>query len=214
MKISILLCDDHRMFREALRIPLAAEADLEIIGEAGSGAEMFSLLERLIPDILVLDIALPDVNGIDVARRVLERHPLIKILALSGYADKLFVEEMLKAGAQGYVVKSAGAEELISAIRAVAAGYGFLSPEVTRAMVSHIKPEGESGAPPPSVLGKRELEVLCLLVQGKRASAVARELEISNSTVEVHRRNIKNKLRLYTIAELTRYAIREGLISS
>lgn len=214
MTIRILLCDDHRMFREAMRIPLAAEADIEVVGEACNGAETLSLLGSLAPDILVLDIALPDMTGMEVARQVRERHSAVKIVALSGYADKLFVTEMLKAGAQGYVVKSAGAEELVGAIRAVAAGHNFLSPEVTRTMVHQFQAAGEPCPPPVSVLGKRELAVLCLLVVGKRSAAIAEELEISAATVEVHRRNIKKKLGLYTVAELTRYAIREGLLAS
>lgn len=211
MTIRIVLADDHRMFREALRGPLAAEEDMAVVAEASSGAESLEALERVQPDILVLDIGLPDMNGIEVARQVRKRYPQIGIVALSGYADRQFVEEMLKAGAQAYVVKSAGSDELVAAIRNVANGHCFLCAEVTRLMVGRIVTERNSIAPPVTVLGRREQEILRLLAEGRRSAAIAAELGITAATVEVHRRNIKQKLGLRTTAELTRYAIREGL---
>jgi len=210
MAISVMLADDHRMFREALRTPLAAEPDIEIIGEATTGAETLAVLGRLRPDILVLDIALPDINGIEVAHQVARLYPAVRVLALSGYADRPYIEGMLKAGAQGYVVKSAGANELI----AVAAGRSFLSTEAAQIMVRHIHDAGGQGTPPPSTLGRREQEVLRLLAGGKRSAEIAFSLGIAVSTTEAHRRNIKRKLGLHTTADLTRYAIREGLIPS
>lgn len=214
MKIKVLLADDHRMFREALRFPLAAEPDIEVLAETSTGAETLEAVARHLPDVLLLDIALPDIKGIEVARRVLRRNPEIRIVAVSGYSDRLFVEEMLKAGARGYVLKSSGAHELISAIRAVVAGHNFLSPELTSIMVRHVQPAGETPVPPISVLGRREQEVLCLLADGRRSAEIAAELGIATATVDVHRRNIKQKLRLRTTAELTRYAVREGLRSA
>lgn len=214
MKIRVLLADDHRMFREALRFPLAAEPDIEVLAETSTGAETLEAVVRHRPDVLLLDIALPDIKGIEVARRVLRRNPEIRIVAVSGYSDRLFVEEMLKAGARGYVLKSSGAHELISAIRAVVAGHSFLSPELTSIMVRHVQPTGETPAPPISVLGRREQEVLCLLADGRRSAEIAEQLGIATATVDVHRRNIKQKLRLRTTAELTRYAVREGLRSA
>jgi two-component system NarL family response regulator len=212
MTLRIVLVDDHRMFREALRIPLAAEPDIDIIGEAGNGAELFAILDREVPNVLVLDIALPDMNGVDIARLALKKHPGLHIVALSGYADRMFVEEMLKAGAQGYVVKSAGAAELLRAIRAVAAGHIFLCPEITGCMVG--KPATSESSPPPlNILGRREQDVLRLLAKGQRSIEIAAELAISPATVDVHRRNIKKKLGISSIADLTRYAIREGLQS-
>lgn len=214
MNIRVMLADDHRMFREALRVPLAAEPDIEIVAEASTGAETLAAIDGAAPDILVLDIGLPDTNGIEVARHAARRHPSLGIVALSGYADRLYIEEMLKAGAQGYVVKSAGADELIAAIRAVAKGRSFLSPDATQIMVRRIHGDREPAVPPPTVLGRRELEVLRLLAEGRRSAEIAATLGITVATAEVHRRNIKQKLGLHSVAELTRYAIREGLISS
>lgn len=214
MKIRVMLADDHRMFREALRIPLIAEKDIEVVAEASTGAETLADVAVHLPDVLLLDIALPDIKGIEVARQVFQRFPSVRIVALSGYSDRLFVEEMLKAGALAYVLKSSGADELISAIHAVMAGHKFLSPELTSVMVRHVQPETAALTPPPSVLGKREREVLCLLADGRRSAEIASKLGIAPATVDVHRRNIKAKLDLRTTAELTRYAIREGLCSA
>jgi len=215
MNIRVMLADDHRMFREALCVPLAAEADIEVVAEASTGAEALTGVAKHLPDVLLLDIALPDIKGIDVARRITKRFPQVRIVALSGYSDRLFVEEMLKAGARAYVLKSSGADELISAIRAVMEGHNFLSPELTSAMVRRVHRDAAGDhAPHLATLGKREREVLCLLADGRRSADIATELGIATATVDVHRRNIKKKLKLFTTAELTRYAIREGLRSA
>ncbi len=213
MTIRVLLADDHRMFREALKTPLAAEADIDVVGEAGTGADTLAALGTVAPDVLVLDIGLPDISGIEVARMVAKLHPTVRVVALSGYADRLYVEEMLKAGARGYVVKSAGADDLIAAIRAVARGGTFLSSEATQAMRRHRHDDPGQAVPPPSALGKREREVLCLLAEGKRSAEIAASLGIAVATAEAHRRNIKQKLGLHSTVDLTRYAIREGLVS-
>lgn len=214
MKTRLMLVDDHRMFREALRVPLAAEADMEIVAEAGSGAEALAIAAACRPDVVVLDVALPDMSGIEVAGRLLAADPRLRLVALSGYADRLFVAEMLKAGVRAYVVKSAGADELVRAIRAAVGGHVFLSPEVTGLALGHGNRGSEDVAPPMSVLGPREREVLRLLAGGMRSVAIADALGISPATVDVHRRNIKRKLGLDTVAALTRYAIREGLVST
>lgn len=209
MKIRLMLADDHRMFREALRVPLSLEADLEIVAEAGSGQETLDAVDRTLPEVLLLDIALPDMNGIEVAKRVLARHPGIRIVALSGYTERMYVSEMMKAGARAYVVKSAGADELVRAIHAVVDGNLFLSPEVTAGIVAHVGPASEN--PAAAVLGAREREVLHLLATGMQSAEIADRLGISTETVKTHRRNIKQKLGITSTAELTRYAIREGL---
>lgn len=214
MKIRIMMVDDHRMLREALRVPLAAEPDLELVAEAGSGKEALELLAGAQPDVMLLDIALPDMTGIDVAREAMARFPGLHIVALSGYADKLFVDEMLKAGARAYVVKSAGTQELIFALRAVLAGHVFLSPEITGAVIGVPGRDAPSQAPPISVLGRREKDVLRLLATGMRSAEISQELGMQPATVDVHRANIKKKLGLASTAELTRYAVREGLLSS
>lgn len=214
MKIRVILVDDHRMFREALRVPLLAEPDMEIIGEFSSGAETLIALETLQPDIVVIDIGMRDMNGIDVVRKISKRFPTIKAVALSGHSERIYVEEMLKAGAKGYVVKTAGADELITAIRAAMCGNNFLSPEVTKLLVRRVNIDAETVTPPANVLGQREVEVLRLLARGKRSAEIAEHLGIAVATAEVHRRNIKQKTGIHSVAELTLYAIQEGLISS
>jgi len=209
MKIRLMLADDHRMFREALRGSLTAEPDMEIVAEASTGREVLDNLNNAQPDVLILDIALPDMNGIQVARRVLEIHTGIRIVVLSGYADRIFVNEMMKAGARAYVVKSAGTDDLIRAIRSVIRGDVFLSPEITAGFVRLTNFTEDK--PPISVLGAREQEVLGLLACGMQSTEIAAKLGISTATVKSHRRNIKQKLSIASTAELTRYAIREGL---
>jgi DNA-binding NarL/FixJ family response regulator len=212
MTIRLFLVDDHRMFREALRIPLEEEEDLQVVGQAGSGGEALRLLEEIKADVVLLDIALPDLNGIEVARTLRRRWPALQLVALSGYADRLFVDEMLKAGARAYVLKSAGAGDLITAIRTVREGGLFLSPEASEQALRNLgEPQRD---PPRSVLGRREAEILRLIAQGRRSSEIAARLGITVGTVSVHRSNLKRKLGLRTTAELTRYAIREGLLSA
>jgi DNA-binding NarL/FixJ family response regulator len=211
MTIRIALGDDHRLFREALHAILSAEADFEIVAEGCRGEEILAMVARTDPDVLLLDIALPDMNGIEVARKIRKQHAAVKILAVTGYIDRIFVEEMLKAGAQGYVAKSDGADELIRAIRAVEKGQNFLSSEATKVLVKRVQGENDPVHPPLSVLTPREREVLSLLAEGMQSTQIAEELGIAPGTVDVHRRNLKKKVKAYTTAELTRYAIREGL---
>ncbi|MGE5505714.1 MAG: response regulator [Actinomycetota bacterium] len=213
MTIRVMLADDHTLVRQALQKALDAEPDIEVVAGTGSGAETLAVLGDARPDILVLDIGLPDINGIELARKLAHGHDPVRIVALSGYADPFYVEEMLKAGAQAYVIKSAGTEELLAAIRAVAGGHNYVSAEVTRILVNRVTNDPPQGTVPLGRLGRREREVLKLLAEGKRAPDIALCLGITISTAEAHRRNIKQKLGLYTTAELTRYAIREGLVT-
>lgn len=206
----LLLTDDHRMFREALRLALSSDPELRVVAEAGSGAEALAALARTAVDLAIVDIGLPDMSGIELAREIAQRYPAVGVIALSGYGEKVFVDEMLKAGARAFVVKSAGADELLLAIRAVAGGGVFLSPEITAAM---LPGQRLPGSPPPrTVLGRREQAVLTLLASGLRSAEIGERLGIAPATVDVHRRNLKKKLGLSSVAELTRYAIREGLI--
>lgn len=214
MSIRVMLVDDHRMVRESLQGALAEEPDLTVMAGAGSAAEALALLEHALPDVLVLDIALGDINGIEVARQVAKRYPEVRVLALSGYAERIFVEEMLKAGAFGYVVKSSGVAGLAAAIRAVAQGQRFLSPEAATSVLGHLGQAVALAAPPVTVLTRREQEVLRLIAEGRRCAQIADELAISPMTVEVHRRNLKRKLGLNSTADLTRYALREGVCSA
>jgi DNA-binding NarL/FixJ family response regulator len=211
VSVRLVLADDHRLLREALAELLAREPDLKVVGTAATAREALEQVERARPDVLVLDVGLPDMSGIEVARRL--RHSRTKVLMLSAHADKRFVQEALKAGAAGYVSKGAARTELASALRAVASGQSYLSPEVAAPFARALR-EPELGAPPPSsVLAPREREVLVLIAGGARSAQIAARLYIKVGTVEAHRRNIKRKLGLHTVADLTKYALREGLTS-
>ena len=214
MTIRVLLADDHRMFRETLGLLLGMEPDIQIMGEAGTGTEFLELLRGALPDVVVLDISLPDMSGIELAQYVSSNHPGVGIVALSGYSDRLFVEEMLKAGARAYVLKAAGGDDLVRAIRAVHQGQAFLSPEIAATLLPRSPAALADGPPPLSVLSKREQEVLALVAAGRSSEEIAQALGIAATTANVHRRNIKAKLGLRSVAELTRYAIREGLAPS
>ena len=210
----IMLVDDHPLIREAIGHLIAQAADFELVGEAADGRECLARLADLRPDIVVLDIAMPHLNGEQVARELRHRYPDIKIIALSGYADRQFVRAMSKAGVKGYVLKSASGRELITALRAVADGKHYLSPDVTGAVMTlwdESPPDGVEVTA--NGLGKREKQVLKLIAEGQRSAAIARKMSITVATVEAHRRNILRKLQLHSAADLTRYAIRHGLVS-
>jgi DNA-binding NarL/FixJ family response regulator len=184
-----------------------------LIGEAADGTECLARIDELHPDILILDIAMPEMNGEQVARELRRHHPELKIIALSGYTDRQFVRAMTKAGAKGYVVKSASGRELIHALRAVASGKNYLSPEVTSAVMTLWEEAASSaGLSQPATLGKREKEVLKLIAEGQRSATIAAQMGIAVATVEAHRRNILRKLQLHNVADLTRYALRHGII--
>jgi len=199
------------MVREALSEVLKKVPDIEVVGEAGDAHEALKLASDLKPDVVVLDIRLPDVNGIEVAARLRDAGCRAKLVALSAFADKRFVTAMLRSGASAYITKSAAGTELVRAIRAVAAGDGYFSPEVAGALASEVRDRPLAGEAQP--LARREREVLRLIAEGIRSPAIAEQLHVSVATVEVHRRNIMRKLGLRTIAELTKHAIREGIVS-
>lgn len=211
MSVRVALADDHRMVRDALVMLLAREPDIEVTGAVGDGAAALEFARATPPDVLVVDIAMPSASGIDVTRALKRELPALKVLVLSAYMDKRFVQEALRAGAAGYVAKAAASEELPRAIRAVAGGQNYLSPEITAAVVDHLAPDESGSARPVSVLSAREREVLRLVAEGVRSAAIARRLGISEATVEVHRRNVMRKLDLRSVAELTKYAVREGI---
>ena len=212
MTIRVVLADDHRLVREALRVTLERERDIVIVGEATDGRAALEVVRAEKPDVVVLDVAMPELNGVDAAARIHARHPEVKILALSAHADKRYVLEMLNSGAAGYVSKSAAGRELVQAIRAVAQGGCYLSAELAGAVVEGIR-DNRTGGNATRPLGPREREVLQLIAEGHRSPAIAARLFISVATVEAHRRNIMRKLDLHTMAELTKFAIREGLTS-
>jgi DNA-binding NarL/FixJ family response regulator len=211
--VRIMLVDDHPLIREAIAHLVAGAPDFELVGEAADGKECLERIADLRPDILILDIAMPDMNGEQVSRELRRRYPELKIIALSGYNDRQFVRAMIKAGAKAYVVKSASGRDLIHALRAVASGKNYLSPEVTGAVMTLWEDSAPSaGISQPDSLGKREKEVLKHIAEGHRSAIIAAQMGIAVATVEAHRRNILRKLQLHSAADLTRYALRHGLI--
>jgi DNA-binding NarL/FixJ family response regulator len=209
--IRLLLADDHQIVREALRSVLEKEPDIEIAGEAGDGETTLTLARDLAPDIVVMDIAMPGINGIEATRRIIAANPAIRVLALSTYFDRSFVIQMLEAGATGYISKAAGRDELLRGIRSVAAGKPYLCQDIAAMLVKNPSGGEEGGG---ERLGRREIQVLQLIADGKTSAEIGAQLYISTSTVEVHRRNIMRKLDLHSVAELTKYAIRQGLVSA
>ena len=209
MPISILLVDDHSIVRHGLASLLATDPDFVVVGEAGDGDEGVRLAQELKPDVIVMDIGMPNVGGVEATRLILERNPDALILALSAYGDRQHVVTVLRAGARGYVIKDSGIEELTRAIHAVDAGERYVSAALSHTLIQESL-SGHGGASKDG-LTAREREVLQLLAGGKAMKQAAIELQISTKTVETHRRAIMEKLQLFSVAELTKHAIREGL---
>lgn len=213
MSIRVLLVDDHKILRDALKGVLEREQDITVVGEANDGTEGVILARELQPDIVLMDVGLPVLGGIDAARSLLAEHPEIKVVALSTFSDRRIIMQMLDAGARGYVVKSAGRDELLRAIRAVAYGRTYLCPDAAAVLVESLRGKKAIDNPPSDPIGRREREVLQLLADGHTSPEIGKRLHIATSTVEVHRRNLMRKLELHSIAELTKYAVRNGLTS-
>jgi DNA-binding NarL/FixJ family response regulator len=210
--MKVLLVDDHKIIRDGLRAILGARSDIEVVGEAADGHEALTLAQTLRPEVVVMDVSMKGLNGIDATARLASEHPGIKVIGLSMNSDRRYVLAMLSAGASGYLLKTAASEELIRAIQTVAAGQTYLSPGISGLVI-----ETALEAPRPaqvataSALSPREREVLQLLAEGRTSKDIAVTLHIGVPTVETHRRQIMTKLKLRSIAELTKYAIREGL---
>jgi DNA-binding NarL/FixJ family response regulator len=214
MSIRVLLADDHQMLRDGLRAVLSLEDDIEVVGEANDGHGAVEMVGRLAPDVVLMDIGMSGLNGVDATRRIKAESPDVKVIALSTYSDKRYVLSMLEVGASGYVLKAAAVDEMCRAVRAVADGKRYLSPDIAGVVVdARFEALAEPDVPLSSALGPREREVLQLLAEGHSSPEIARRLHIAASTVETHRRNIMRKLDVHSVAELTKYAIREGLTS-
>ena len=214
MSIKILIADDHKIIREGLRALIERKPGMEVIGEVENGRKAVQLAQELLIDIIVMDIAMPDLNGIEATRQIVARAPGIKVIALSMHSDKRFVVEILKAGASGFLLKDCAFEELIYAINAVRANRTYLSPKIADMMIKdyvRLLPMEELSVF--SVLTPRQRQVLQLLSEGKGTSQIAHDLQVSVKTVETYRQQIMDKLNIHNIAELTKYAIREGLTS-
>ncbi|UCH43520.1 MAG: response regulator transcription factor [Dehalococcoidales bacterium] len=214
MSIRILLAEDHKMVREGLRGLLESQPDMEVVAEAGDGRAAMQLVQETSPDVVVMDVVMPDLNGIEATRQVVVRSPGVKVVALSMYSDTRFITGMLSAGASGYVLKDCAIEELVQAIHTVAENQTYLSPGITQIVVRDYIDHLDKMRPSAfSLLTAREREVLQLLAEGMTMKEIAYQLDLGVKTVETHRQQIMEKLDTHSIAELTKYAIREGLTS-
>jgi two-component system response regulator NreC len=215
MTIRLLLVDDHAVVRSGLRMMLDNEPDAEIVGEASSAAEAIEAAVRLKPNVILMDIGLPDLSGIDATREIKKRIPEVSIVALTIHEDEEYFFKMLEAGASGYVPKRAAPEELLTAIRVAAAGQVYLYPSLAKLLVRDYLDGGRAAAEQASSdLTDREQEVLTYLAEGASNEEIASSLVISPKTVARHRENIMRKLNLHSRAELVRYAIRKGIIKA
>jgi two-component system, NarL family, response regulator NreC len=208
-KVRILLCDDHAVVRHGFRLILSVQKDFDVIGEAVNGREAVEKAEALHPDVVVMDVTMPELNGIEATRRLAECAPRARVLALSMHKDAVYVREILRAGARGYLLKDSGEQDLVAAVRAVANGEGYLSPGVSECVLSDYR---KHVSDPIDLLTSREREVLQLIAEGKTNKEIANLLGLSVYTVEAHRGKIIDKLNLHSTGELVRFALRNGLI--
>ena len=214
MSIKILLADDHKIVSECLKPLLNKQPDMKVVGEAENGRMAVKLTQQLNPDVVIMDIAMPDLNGIEATRQIIARCPGVKIITLSMNSDKRYVTGVLNAGASGYLTKSCSFEELVSAIRVVAANKKYLSPDISGVVIEEsLVRSSTAKSKVTSILTMREREVLQLLAEGKTVKQIASQLYLSIKTVHTHRKQIMDKLNIHSIAELTKYALREGLTS-
>ena len=212
MSTRVLLVDDHKITRQGVRLLLEQESGIEIVAEAGDGHTAVALVSKYLPDIVVMDIGLPNLNGIEATRQIRAREPSVKVVALSARADKHFVSSMLQAGASAYVLKAEPDRELAKAIWEVQAGRKYVSPKLINPLIADYAQRLADGAEP-SLLTTREREVLQLIAEGKTSVQIAGLFGVSEATVGNHSQNLMKKLGLNGVAELTKYAIREGITS-
>ena len=207
--IRILLADDHALVRQGFSMILEAQQDMQIVGQAGNGREAVDLAAKLHPDVVVMDVAMPELNGIEATRRIIDGAPRTRVLALSMHKDSVYVREVLRAGARGYLLKDSGDADLVAAVRAVAKGDGYLSPGVSDSVLLDYR---RHVTDPLDLLSSREREVLQMIAEGKTNKEIATSLNLSVYTVEAHRGRVMEKLNLHSTSELVRFALRSGLI--
>ncbi|MBV9679966.1 MAG: response regulator transcription factor [Acidobacteriaceae bacterium] len=207
--INILLADDHTIVRQGLKLILSSHPDLRVVGEAANGKEAVELAAKLKPDIVLLDVAMPELNGIEATRKMVEANSRLRVLVLSMHKEAVYVREILRAGARGYILKDAIDTELLSAVRSVARGDGYISPAVSGALLSDYRKDVTD---PVDLLSPREREVLQLIPEGKTNKEIATKLNLSVYTVDSHRGKIMEKLNLHSTGELVRFAIKRGLV--
>ncbi|MFN7542034.1 MAG: response regulator [Acidobacteriota bacterium] len=208
-KTRILLADDHAVVRNGFRMILSAQEDLEVVGEAANGREAVVMAASLQPDVIVMDVTMPELNGIEAARRVCENSPRTRVLALSMHKDAVYVREILRAGAKGYLLKDSSENDLLGAVRAIARGEGYLSPAIADAVLNDYRKHVSN---PIDLLTSREREVLQWIAEGKTNKEIAVGLNLSVYTVEAHRGRVMEKLNLHSTGELVRFAVRNGMI--
>jgi DNA-binding NarL/FixJ family response regulator len=216
-RITVLLADDHTVVRQGLKALLQAEEDIEVVGEAETGREAVQLTRKVLPDVVVMDVAMPQLNGLEATRQITRELPSAKVLILSSYSDDEYVRQLTEAGATGYLIKQTAANDLLRAIREAQRGNAFFSPSISKRLMDHYREafmEGKSDRKAPVHLTSREMEVLQLIAEGRANKQIAAELCISIKTVEKHRQQVMNKLNIHEIAGLTRYAIAKGIIEA
>ncbi len=214
MDAKVLLVDDHKIMREGLRSLIEKQPGMEVVAESDNGRTALGLTRKLKPNVIVMDINMPDMNGIDATRQIVAEFPNVKVIAFSMHSDRRFVVEMLKAGVSGYLLKDVAFEELANAIRTVLANRNYLCPKIAKTVLEGYKEHLLASELSTSiVLTAREREVLQLLAEGRTTKQIGDRLNISIKTVETHRRKVMEKLDIYSIAELTKFAIRQGLTS-
>jgi DNA-binding NarL/FixJ family response regulator len=212
MSIRVLLADDHKIIRQGLRSLLEKQQDMEVVAEAEDGRSAVRLAAETAPDVVIMDVTMPDLNGVEATKQILSSSPDIKIIALSMHSDSMFVAEMLKSGASGYLLKDCAFDELAKAISTVIDNKTYLSPAISGVVLEdYVFRLSKAGFAGPDVLSDREREVLQLMAEGNSTKKIAQKLHISVKTVETHRRQMMGKLNIHTIAELTKYAIRKGI---
>lgn len=212
MKTKILLVDDHKILRDGICSIVKGYPDMEVIGEAADGITALRLVEELLPDVVIMDISMPDLNGIDATRKIVADHPKIKVIALSMHHDKQFVSEIFKAGASGYLLKDCAFDELEHAVRIVMDGKTYINPQIASLVIESLVNQPQATSQKAfSLLTDREREVLHLIADGNSTKEIASMLKVSAKTIESHRRQVMGKLNIRNVAELTKYAIREGL---
>lgn len=209
MKIKILLVDDHQILRDGIRNVIEKNTTMEVIAEAKDGREAIKLCKKLKPNVVIMDIAMEGLNGVEATKRIVAENPEIKIIALSMHSNKRFVLGMFKAGAYGYLLKDCDSEELIKAIKTVSINQKYIAQNISNVILS----EFISGQLEEESLTTREKEILQLIAEGKSSKDIGDILFLSSKTVDAHRKNIMDKLELYSLPELTKYAIKTGLIS-
>jgi len=214
-EVKLLLVDDHEVVRTGLRMLLENQPNIKIIGEASTGLQALEMVDALIPDVVIMDITLPDISGIEATRRLRQSHPDLPVVALTIHEDEQYFFEMLQAGASGYVPKRAAPEDLLNAIQAVHAGEVYIYPSLAKLLVADFLSRAVDGINKATVDGltPREQEVLSVLAEGQSNDEIAEKLAISRHTVARHRENLMRKLNLHSRSELVKYAIRKGLIT-